>query len=248
MSSGQRKRGTLFPPRIVPNYPPEHRAKWLADARRSFVAPGKANHDHYAMILEILWPEGHGIPGPVFTNETLRVAFDSLRTNKGLPVYYDIFRRLRELQGDEGFKCIVKEGNSYQLQSLVVSEKKVPRSKPKTSLWKELLEKSDHACAKCGRKEPEVVLSPDHRRPRDRGGTGDDFNWQPLCQQCNVLKSAACKSCTRNCDVCFWAYPEDFSDLEISDQFRELLRRESEDKKTPQNAVLEEILRRHFKA
>lgn len=43
-------------------------------------------------------------------------------------------------------------------------------------------------CLACGRKEPEIELTPDHVKPFARGGTNYITNIQPLCLDCNNKK------------------------------------------------------------
>lgn len=246
LSQNRSRKGTLFPPQVEPTHSPQQRQAWLAKARSTFVQPSKANHDYYMLILEQLWPEGHGLPGPHVSEQQIRDSMDALRVKQGQSPYRDPFRRMRELQGDEGFKSIAKSGKTYQLQSTEIFPKREPRTKPSSNLWKSIKSEYSFSCAKCGKSEPQVTLSPDHRVPRSRGGTGDDLNWQPLCIQCNTLKSAACKDCLRVCTVCFWAYPEKFADLEISDVYRQKIRLLSESMKEEQNAVLDKILKEYF--
>ncbi len=239
-------KGTLFPPQFEPTHSADAREKWLKKARAEFVQPSKANHAYYSIILELLWPENHGLPGPHVSEEAVRAALDAHRLSEGSATYKDPFRRMRELQGDEGFKSIIKSGKTYQLQSTQISPKREPRSKPAASLWRKIRSDTDATCAKCGQREPDIKLSPDHRIPRSRGGGGDDLNWQPLCHQCNILKSAACQNCERVCGVCFWAYPEKFSELDISDTYRQQIRELAENIKKPQNSILNDILRDYF--
>jgi hypothetical protein len=240
-------KGTLFAPAKQPTHTAEYREKWLVDARKGFVTRGEANPRYYSLILELLWPEGHGLPGPHVREVEIRACLDKARLEDGEKPYVDPFRRMRELQGDEGFKSILKSGTAYQLQSTIVSPKRQPRSKPRASLWREIRAKSDGKCAKCGKREPDVKLSPDHRIPRSRDGSGDDLNWQPLCHQCNILKSAACQGCERLCTVCYWAYPETYSQLDIDDYHRDAIRQEAEKNGTTQNEALQNILRLHFR-
>jgi hypothetical protein len=117
-------KGLLQAPRTTPNESSERRTKWLADAAEKFVSTTPVNKVYYSVLLGALWPEGHGIPGPVLTESELRAAVDKWRADKGQRAYKDVFRRLRELQGEEGFTCIIKEGNRYQLQSLDVGPKR----------------------------------------------------------------------------------------------------------------------------
>ena len=45
-------------------------------------------------------------------------------------------------------------------------------------------------CATCGRspKYEKVILEVDHIIPRDRGGSNEESNLQPLCKECNQGK------------------------------------------------------------
>jgi HNH endonuclease len=247
MPTNRSSTGILFEPASHLTHSAEFREKWLADAAAGYVSKGKANHRYYSLVLKLLWPEGHGLPGPHVKEEVVRKCIDDARLDEGKKPYRDPFRRLRELQGDEGFKSIIKSGISYQLQSPIVSAKRPPRSKPSAKFWRELQARFGGACGKCGRKGPDIKLSPDHRTPRSRGGTGDEPNWQPLCKSCNILKSAACQGCTRLCSVCHWAYPEVYSQLEIDDEYRAQIRQESERKAIAQELVLRSILEKHFR-
>jgi hypothetical protein len=239
-------RGMLFDPMERPTHSDERRVAWIENAVNGFATTQPAQVAYYRIILEKLWPSGHGIPGPHITEPEFRAAINAYRADHGLEPYVDVFRRLRELQGDEGFKSIVKSGRNYQLQSLEIDQKREKRGKPKRAVWKNLIETSDHRCAKCGRQEPDIKLSPDHRVPRARKGSNDDENWQPLCVGCNTLKSAACNGCRKKCFVCFWAYPETYKELSISDDNRERIRRLSNERGDDQSDVLNEILRAHF--
>jgi 5-methylcytosine-specific restriction endonuclease McrA len=226
----------------------EARKQWLDKASRDFVSPSESNKAYYTVILEELWPAGHGIPGPIRTENDLRAAIDRYRGASGKDPYKDVFRRVRELQGDEGFKSINKEGTRYQLTSLQVSVKREPRAKPPAQLWRSIKSKADYRCSHCGAQEPDVKLSPDHRVPRDRGGSNADSNWQPLCKQCNILKSSACQGCQLNCYVCSWAYPETYKPITLSDDNKEQIRRAAEKAGLHQSDLVNQVLRSYFNA
>lgn len=239
-------KGFLVTPVANENIPSDRRKKWLKDAEEKFVSPSNSNKEYYMVILEALWPEKHGIPGPILTQEKIRESIDEYREKKGKGPYKDVFRRVRELQGEEGFTSIIKEGNKYQLQSLNLSEKREPRSKPSNSSWKQIKEKLDFRCAHCGMQEPVVQLSPDHRVPRSRGGTNDDENWQALCNQCNIIKSSCCQGCELNCYTCTWAYPENYKQIIINDENKEQIKRMSEKKGIDQSSLVNSILNEYF--
>ena len=54
--------------------------------------------------------------------------------------------------------------------------------------WRELKEKLNYTCQRCGRKEPEIKLTKDHIIPISKGGTNYINNLQPLCMRCNCSK------------------------------------------------------------
>ncbi len=246
MAKARASKGLLYPPTTAPNPGAARRRQWLENASSAFVQPSRANKIIYAMLLEIMWPEGHGLPGPHVSEKEVRSQLDARRSSEGKAPYKDVFRRLRELQGEEGFTSIVKEGTYYQLQSLDIGPKREPRQKPSTSEWKAIKAQFSNRCSHCGSQEPSVKLSPDHRIPRLRGGDNSLQNWQSLCEQCNNLKSSACRGCELNCRVCSWAFPETYKPIVINDDNKELIRREAEKRKMHQAAVANEILRSYF--
>ncbi len=187
------------------------RSEWLESASKGFVALGRSNRQIYRIILETLWPEGHGIPGPIVDREDIRAAIDAAKGTS----YRDPFRRLRELQGDEGFKGIHQQGTKYQLVTLTISQKKRPRTHLADANWAKVVAHYGGVCAACGASPGDEGFQQDHKVPRDRGGTDDLENWQPLCDACNNLKSVACRGCTQECSKCCWAFPEYYKPLKI---------------------------------
>lgn len=193
-----------------------NRDEWIDEVTSGFATTAPANREIYRRFLETLWPEGHGIPGPIVHQDDLRMAIDDLRSQKGKPPYKDPFRRLRELQGNEGLLGIIKNGNSYQLIHLNISPKKSPRVALSQSDWDKVLEKYKRVCAVCGDSYDEKDFWQDHKIPRQRGGTDDITNWQPLCASCNIEKSVLCRGCNKDCAQCSWAYPEYYKPLRLS--------------------------------
>lgn len=246
MPSSRASKGLLVTPRALPNESAARREKWLVDAETGFVSPSPTNKLYYAVILRALWPDGHGIPGPPLSENDIRAAIDAFRASNGETNYKDVFRRMRELQGEEGFTSIVKEGTRYQLQSLDVSQKREPRARLNKGDWKKLKEQYGYQCASCGAQEPSVQLSPDHKVPRSRNGSNDLGNWQPLCEQCNNAKSNACQGCRLNCGVCSWAFPDEYKPLIIADANKELTKRAADKLKIPQSDLVNQILREYF--
>lgn len=245
MTKARSSKGFLLSPATVPNMSAERRLKWLDDASAGFVG-SPANKSYYRLILEMLWPEGHGIPGPHVSQAELRTAIDGARQLGGKVPYVDPFRRMRELQGEEGFTMIMKEGVKYQLQSLTVTQKREPRAKPPPAMWERIKAVADYRCSHCGQQEPDVKLSPDHRVPRSHNGTNDEENWQPLCEQCNNLKSSACQGCSLNCMTCPWAYPETNKPIIIADDNKTLIQRAAKKQSVHQSDLVNKILREYF--
>ncbi|NER36233.1 MAG: HNH endonuclease [Oscillatoria sp. SIO1A7] len=197
-----------------------NREQWLRNAREGFVTSAPANRNYYRLILETLWPPEHTIPGPVVFLSDIRQVIDNFR-GVGKP-YQDVPRRIRELQGEEGFLGIKKYGNGqytrYQLVSLEISPKRIQRVKLSDTFWERILTKYQHRCAVCGRTEPAVILERDHKIPRLRGGSNEEDNWQPLCGECNNFKSTACRGCQLECNQCPWAFPERLAPIKISER------------------------------
>lgn len=236
------------------------RNQWLEAQAINFVGtPG--NSKYYRVILELLWPEGHGIPGPMVTEGEIRDAINHFRAQQYLsekhdwelsgrrgkeplspPPYQDPFRRLRELQGEEGFLGITKEGKRAQLHSLEVSPKRTPRVKLSAEDWAEVLRRYSGRCANCKRKPPEITLDQDHKVPRLRGGDNDLDNWQPLCTECNNFKSTACRGCDLDCAKCPWAFPELYSPPRIKTHLWEKIQKLAHTSGREANELLNEIL------
>lgn len=57
------------------------------------------------------------------------------------------------------------------------------------SEWEELKKKWNYTCLACGKREPEIKLSPDHMIPLCKGGKNTIDNIQPLCLPCNLRKN-----------------------------------------------------------
>lgn len=246
MAKSRASKGFLTDPAPNPTHPQVFREQWLRDRANEFVCPTKANRTIYSIILGALWPSDRGIPGPTLTEDEIRGAIDARRKTEGKAPYKDVFRRLRELQGEEGLTCIVKEGTKYQLQNLTLGAKREPRGKLGKKDWADLKTKYGYKCAHCGAQEPDIKLTPDHRVPRARQGTNDLSNWQPLCEQCNNIKSSACRGCALNCQTCPWAYPETYKPIVIDDGNREQLQREAKKSGENKSELANEILREYF--
>lgn len=56
--------------------------------------------------------------------------------------------------------------------------------------WITLKARFEHTCLCCGRREPDIRLSPDHIVPISKGGLNVASNIQPLCERCNKSKGA----------------------------------------------------------
>lgn len=198
------------------------RALELDRLYKDFVSKSEANKKIFRYILEALWIEGEDLPGPVVSRDEVRAAVNIARRRDGASKdYLDVFRRLRELQGEEGFLDLVKVGSSYQLRSIEVATKRIPRSQISAEVWNRVLDTHGNACAVCGvaggNDSSHLRLVPDHRVPRSRlnedlfrSVEGDSVeNIQPLCQNCNIQKSVSCRGCDVNCFSCPWMNPKE---------------------------------------
>ena len=226
--SGQRRRSharqqflPLESPKPAPSAGDPDRQRWLSETCAGFVATSRQNREYYRVLLETLWPDGHGIPGPQVTEDELRAAIDAYRearrTGPGeYKPYRDPFRRMRELSGEEGVTGIGHVGRVYQLVDLNLSEKRVPRTGLSDEDWSAVVRRQGARCAVCGRQEAAGGFDQDHKVPRVRGGGNELNNWQALCHECNNFKSTSCRGCELDCSACPWAFPEAYAPLRIS--------------------------------
>ena len=224
---------------LSPNPEPNalvNRYEWIKLATEGFASNSPASRAIYKVILETLWPQGHGIPGPVVDRDAIRSAVDAA---KGKP-YLDVFRRLRELQGDEGFLGIVKQGNQYQLIDINIYAKKTPRTHLSNDKWSLVVAHYENACAACGSASSEKGFQQDHKVPRARGGTDATPNWQPLCDSCNSIKSVTCRACIDDCTKCGWAYPEFYRPIKLTGSVLRALHQYADERKLDANALLSE--------
>lgn len=157
-SKARIEQSALLPPNPVPNALVD-RDEWINHAIDGFITKSQSNREIYGVILKTLWPKGHGIPGPIIDRESIRSAVDAA---KGKP-YLDVFRRLRELQGDEGFLGIIKQGSQYQLIDLNIYPKKTPRTHLSDDKWALVLAHYKNACAACGNLPDEKGFQQDHK-------------------------------------------------------------------------------------
>ena len=253
--SGQRRRSharqlflPLESPKPAPSTGNPDRQRWLSETCAGFVAAGESNRAYYRVLLETLWPAGHGIPGPRVTQAELRAAIDAYRmarhTGPGpYKPYLDAFRRMRELSGEEGVTGIAHRGQVYQLVNLTLSEKRVPRTALNDEDWAAVLRRQGAKCAVCGRDENEGGFDQDHKLPRVRGGGPELDNWQALCRECNNFKSVACRGCEMDCSTCPWAFPEIYAPLRISPENRLAVHSLAKAKGMNPHDLLNELLR-----
>ncbi len=225
---------------------PEQREAEIDKICSGFVAPGTANRKIYRIFLERLLPPGAGIPGPHVNREELREAVETYHK----PRYKDVFRRLRELQGEEGVKGIIKSGVNYQLIHTAVGARREPRRSVKKSVVRELALNQGSRCNVCG--DPIVLegatsLEAEHRIPRRRGGGSHQSNLQILCTACNNTKSTQCSNCTLDCNTCGWAYPEQYRPVKLRPdivlRLNALARERNQDVDQFTNELLSEAMR-----
>jgi hypothetical protein len=207
---------------------------WIKKAAEGFVTTGASNRFIYRVILETLWPKEHGIPGPHIDEATI---IHAVNIAKGKP-YRDVFRRLRELQGEEGFLGIVKQGKAYQLIDLNISPKKTPRAYLSNDKWNLVVAQYNNTCAACGAAPDENGFQQDHKVPRARGGTDAITNWQPLCDSCNNTKSVACRGCKDDCAKCSWAHPEYYKPIKLPGSVLRALRQYADEQKLDAHALV----------
>lgn len=242
---------------LIPTPPPISasnidRDTWLTEVCESFVHPSEANRQYYRLILEVLWPPEHGIPGPIVPMKRIREVIDAYRQtlDPAVETYKDPARRIRELQGEEGVVGIRKIGNGagtkYQLAHLNFEPKRDPRSSLPVQVWERILNRYDHRCANCGRHESEIRLDADHKIPRLRAGGDDEGNWQPLCKECNNFKSTVCRGCVLDCRQCPWAFPETYAQIKMTEENIRRVRALATEQGVSPTEVLNTIIDRYF--
>lgn len=78
----------------------------------------------------------------------------------------------------------------HALRSLRRASKLRPGANFTAEEWVELCRLYDYSCLRCGRQEPDVMLTADHIIPLVHGGGNGIENIQPLCRRCNSAKNA----------------------------------------------------------
>ncbi|MEL7062304.1 MAG: HNH endonuclease signature motif containing protein [Bacteroidota bacterium] len=181
------------------------------------------------LILQTLWKAGDdSFPKPWVES--------ALLLQKTKQKYFD--RRIRELRDQTG--CAIETGNfqgdsAYRLTSKTLGVA-IDRTYLTATQKKNLFKKANYTCAACGCHIPsgQKGLEADHKIPLSRGGGSELSNWQPLCTSCNVAKRRSCQSCEEDCNVCAWAFPEQFGQLmlvrlskEVSEQLIDCAREQN---------------------
>ncbi|MDY6938692.1 MAG: HNH endonuclease signature motif containing protein [Cyanobacteriota bacterium] len=224
-----------------------NRDRWIEKTYYGFVSRSQANKQYYRIILETLWPSGCWIPTPMVAMQDIRNAIETFR---GKP-YTDVARRIRELQGEEGIVGLKRigsgSGTKYQLVSLDIKPKRIPRIALKDKTWQKILQKYQNCCAVCDREITKNNAQQDHKIPRLRGGGNEEENWQPLCKECNNFKSTACRGCDLDCQDCPWAFPERLAPIKLSSSNIQKVRKMAGDRKCTPSHLLNEIIDRYFK-
>ena len=126
--------------------------------------------------------------------------------------YFD--RRTRELRDQLG--CDIEtayldscSGHAWRIHSAELADAQ-DREYLTQSQKNKLFQDATFTCSTCGvQLQPGVRgLQADHKVPLSRGGGNELFNWQPMCNNCNVGKRRACEGCSLDCGTCSWAFPE----------------------------------------
>jgi hypothetical protein len=162
------------------------------------------------LILKTLWADDllHDFPGPWIPNEQLLGSIEKATGKK----YVNMHRRIHELASDSGcgLECKNDKSVSYwRIKNLHIAPPKIREnlsSKDKRILAKRF----NHKCAVCD-DMLEKKFQWDHKVPIARNGTNDVDNYQPLCNDCHLIKFINCKRCTKlNCKKCPLAFPEKY--------------------------------------
>ncbi|MCY3677606.1 MAG: HNH endonuclease signature motif containing protein [Gemmatimonadetes bacterium] len=220
--------------------PDDSRLREIEKVCSGFVAPGPANRQIYRAVLECVLPPGSGLPGPVVTRDDLRHAVEAIK-----PGYKDVFRRVRELQGEEGLTGLVKWGSKYQLQHLAIESKREPRKAISSAVARKIALKQGSRCTVCGAAlELDGKIDVDHRVPRKRQGTSFEGNLQVLCRACNINKSTQCSGCELPCETCGWAFPEKYRPVKLSPSIILRVNALARDTNRPADDVANELLDR----
>ena len=77
-SKARIEQSALLPPQKNPS-PLIDRDEWINHAAASFVTSSQSNREIYRVILETLWPAGHGIPGPIVDRDSIREAVNTAK-------------------------------------------------------------------------------------------------------------------------------------------------------------------------
>lgn len=252
-SKARQKFLPLTQPSTTASHAPTERQAWIDSFVDGFVSPSSVNKRYYRLVVETLWPEGHGIPGPYVSENEIRDAINLFRQENRIGrdpdrPYLDVFRRVRELQGEEGLTGVARQGNKYQLVSLEVGKKRVPRTKLADEEWDQVKALYNYTCPACRRREPQVRFQQDHKVPRTRGGGDGVGNWQPLCDECNNFKSVACRGCELDCQQCCWAYPEKYAPIRLSSEILEGLHRFCRERGLEPDRFVEVIIKHELSA
>lgn len=152
-------------------------------------------------MVKFLFNQGHTLPRNWVPRETLH---DLVKQS-------DYRRRIAELGDEIGIDIERQLGsNAYRLSSLTLKT-----ANPRTYLTKtqrdSLFVAQHFTCQVCSLQDVHNTtgtLQADHKIPLARGGGHSMTNWQTLCHICNVGKRNACQDCTRDCNLCPWAFPE----------------------------------------
>jgi len=100
-------------------------------------------------------------------------------------------RRLRELVADGWDIETLPSQKAYRLRSKNRGHPRAQQAAITSKQRYRILHRDQSRCRRCGRTPDDgVKLVVDHRIPRDWGGSNEDNNLWPLCEQCNQGKKA----------------------------------------------------------
>jgi 5-methylcytosine-specific restriction endonuclease McrA len=121
-----------------------------------------------------------------------RVRANNKASRNRHPEYYQRYREANRSQYRAYNKAYRKDNHAYFASREAARRARLRHSGGAYTQreWSELKARYDYTCLCCGKREPEITLSPDHVIPVSKGGANTINNIQPLCLSCNRQKNA----------------------------------------------------------